>query len=331
MSRPVHPESLERRRAMLRTALGPVISAWLDEPRVVDVLLNPDGSLWVERLGEPRMATGDRLAAADAERIIRLVADHVGAEAHAGSPIVSAELPESGERFEGLLPPVAVAPMFAIRRQAAPNLRLTDYVAAGILTEPEAAHLDAAMHERRNVVIAGDAKTGKTTLARTLLQIAAETGDRLVLLEDRREILLPHGNIVPLLAKDGVASLSDLVRSALRLSPDRIPVGEVRGREAIELLDAWSTGHAGGVATIHAKSTVGALYRFEQLCLRTVAHPPRELIAETVDVVVLIVFRSGRRRVEEIVEVAGLDERGGYRLSPAFARNPLFKAKEGSR
>ena len=316
MSRNTHPQSLERRRSMLRTALGPVVSAWLDEPHVVDVLLNPDGSLWVERLGEGRVATGDRLTAADAERIIRLVADHVGAEAHAGSPIVSAELPEGGERFEGLLPPVTIAPMFAIRRRATPDLVLADYVKTGVLTEPEAAFLDSSMRERRNVVIAGDAKTGKTTLARTILQIAAETGDRLILLEDRREISLPHGNVVALLAKDGVASLSDLVRSALRLSPDRIPVGEVRGREAIDLLDAWSTGHAGGVATIHAKSTVGALYRFEQLCLRTIANPPRELIAETVDVVVLVTVRSGRRRVEQIVEVLGLDERGGYRLAP---------------
>lgn len=316
MNRNAHPQSLERRRSMLRTALGPVVSAWLDEPHVVDVLLNPDGSLWVERLGEERIATGDRLTAADAERIIRLVADHVGAEAHAGSPIVSAELPEGGERFEGLLPPVAVAPMFAIRRRATPDLVLADYVKTGVLTEPEAAFLDSAMRERRNVVIAGDAKTGKTTLARTILQIAAETGDRLILLEDRREISLPHGNVVALLAKDGVASLSDLVRSALRLSPDRIPVGEVRGREAIDLLDAWSTGHAGGVATIHAKSTVGALYRFEQLCLRTIVNPPRELIAETVDVIVLVTVRSGRRRVEQIVEVLGLDERGGYRLAP---------------
>jgi type IV secretion system protein VirB11 len=315
---------------MLRTALGPVISGWLDEPRVVDVLLNPDGSLWVERLGEPRVATGDRLAASDAERIIRLVADHVGAEAHSSSPIVSAELPESGERFEGLLPPVAVAPMFAIRRQAAPSLTLADYVTTGVLTMPEAELLDSAMRERRNVVIAGDAKTGKTTLARTLLQIAAETGDRLVLLEDRREILLPHGNIVPLLAKDGVASLSDLVRSALRLSPDRIPVGEVRGREAIDLLDAWSTGHSGGVATIHAKTAVGALYRFEQLCLRTIANPPRELIAETVDLVALVTVRNARRRVEQIVEVLGLDERGGYRLASASPSPMPPAAKEQS-
>jgi len=328
MTRPVRPESLERRRAMLRTALGPVISGWLDEPRVVDVLLNPDGSLWVERLGQPRLPTGETLSPADAERIIRLVADHVGAEAHDRSPIVSAELPETGERFEGLLPPVATAPMFAIRRRAAPDLTLEDYLAAGVLTEDEAAYLDQAMRTRLNVVIAGDAKTGKTTLARTLLQIAAETGDRLVLLEDRREILLSHGNVVPLLAKDGVASLSDLVRSALRLSPDRIPVGEVRGREAIDLLDAWSTGHSGGVATIHAKSSVGALYRFEQLCLRTIANPPRELIAETVDLVVLVVVRNGRRRIQEIIEVGGLDERGGYRLSPASARCPALVVKE---
>jgi type IV secretion system protein TrbB len=328
MSRPVHPESLERRRAMLRTALGPVISGWLDEPKVVDVLLNPDGSLWVERLGQERLPTGETLSPADAERIIRLVADHVGAEAHAQSPIVSAELPETGERFEGLLPPVATAPMFAIRRQAAPDLTLADYVEAGVMRDTEAAFLDEAMRKRLNVVIAGDAKTGKTTLARTLLLIAAETGDRLILLEDRREILLPHGNVVPLLAKDGVASLSDLVRSALRLSPDRIPVGEVRGREAIDLLDAWSTGHSGGVATIHAKSPVGALYRFEQLCLRTIANPPRELIAETVDIVVLVVFRNGRRRIEEIVEVAGLDDRGGYRLVSAAIRRPALEGKE---
>jgi type IV secretion system protein VirB11 len=319
MSRPIHPQSLERRRAMLRTALGPVISGWLDEPRVVDVLLNPDGTLWVERLGEPRIATGDRLAAADAERIIRLVADHVGAEAHARSPIVSAELPETGERFEGLLPPVATAPMFAIRRQAAPDLTLADYVKAGVLTKIQAGFLEGAMFKHLNVVIAGDAKTGKTTLARTLLRIAADMGDRLILLEDRREITLPHGNVVPLLAKDGIASLSDLVRSALRLSPDRIPVGEVRGREAIDLLDAWSTGHSGGVATIHAKSPVGALYRFEQLCLRTIANPPRELIAETVDVVVLIVVRDGRRRVDQIVVVTGLDDKGAYQFAPAYA------------
>ena len=277
---------------------------------------------------QQRLPTGETLSPADAERIIRLVADHVGAEAHARSPIVSAELPETGERFEGLLPPVATAPMFAIRRQAAPDLSLADYVEAGVMLDVEAAYLDEAMHKRLNVVIAGDAKTGKTTLARTLLLIAAETGDRLILLEDRREILLPHGNVVPLLAKDGVASLSDLVRSALRLSPDRIPVGEVRGREAIDLLDAWSTGHSGGVATIHAKSPVGALYRFEQLCLRTIANPPRELIAETVDIVVLIVFRNGRRRIDEIVEVAGLDERGGYRLSRAFLHRAARNAKE---
>ncbi len=274
------------------------------------------------------MPTGERLSAADAERIIRLVADHVGAEAHAGSPIVSAELPETGEQFEGLLPPVATAPVFAIRRQAAPELTLADYVAAGVLTEAEASYLETAMCDRRNVVIAGDAKTGKTTLARTFLGIAAALGDRLILLEDRREILLPQGNVVPLLAKEGVASLSDLVRSALRLSPDRIPVGEVRGREAIDLLDAWSTGHSGGVATIHAKSAVGALYRFEQLCLRSIANPPRELIAETVDVIVLVTFRKGRRRVEQMVEVQGLDERDSYRLVPSVLSPTSPPAKE---
>src|SRR5271157_3394949 len=162
MSRPVHPESLERRRAMLRTALGPVISGWLDEPRVVDVLLNPDGTLWVERLGEPRVATGDRLAPADAERIIRLVADHVGVEAHAGSPIVSAELPETGERFEGLLPPVALAPCFAIRKPATTTFRLSDYVKAQVASPTVAKVLVEAVVEGRNILVAGGTGSGKT-------------------------------------------------------------------------------------------------------------------------------------------------------------------------
>ncbi|MDB5394670.1 MAG: conjugal transfer protein TraG [Rhodospirillales bacterium] len=178
--------------------------------------------------------------------------------------------------------------------------------------------------------IAGDANTGKTILARTLLQIAAETGDRLVVRENRREILLPHSNIVALRAKDGVASLSGLVRSAFLLSPDRIPVGEVRGNEAIDLLDAWSAGQAGGVATMQAKSTVGALYRFEQLCLRTTTDWPRELIAQTVDAVVLITVRNGRRSIQEIIDVLRLDERGAYRRAPVLLSSVLTISKENS-
>jgi len=130
-----HAEVVSRGARMLRTALGPSIAAWLEDPVIVEVMLNPDGRLWVDRLSGGLADTGERLAAADGERIVRLVAHHVGAEVHSARPRVSAELPETGERFEGLLPPVVTAPAFAIRKPAIAVFTLEDYVAVGIMAE----------------------------------------------------------------------------------------------------------------------------------------------------------------------------------------------------
>ena len=215
-------------------------------------MLNPDGRLWIDRLSEGLADTGERLSPADGERIVRLVAHHVGAEVHAGAPRVSAELPETGERFEGLLPPVVAAPAFAIRKPAVAVFTLDDYVAAGIMSAGQAAMLRRAVAERRNILVAGGTSTGKTTLTNALLAEVAKTADRVVLIEDTRELQCAAPNLVALRTKDGVASLSDLVRSSLRLRPDRIPIGEVRGAEALDLLKAWGTGHPGGIGTIHA-------------------------------------------------------------------------------
>src|SRR6185437_1595062 len=246
---------------MLRTALGPAISGYLEDSSVVEVMLNPDGRLWIDRLAGGLEDTGCRITPADAERIVRLVAHHVGAEIHPGRPRVSAELPESGERFEGLVPPVVTAPCFAIRRPAVAVFTLDHYRDAGIMSARQAELLRAAIRERSNVLVAGGTSTGKTTLVNALLAEIAETGDRIVLIEDTRELQCSAPNLVALRTKDGVASLSDLVRSALRLRPDRIPIGEVRGAEALDLLKAWGTGHPGGVGTLHAGSAIGALRR----------------------------------------------------------------------
>jgi P-type conjugative transfer ATPase TrbB len=223
---------------MLRTALGPAIAAWLEDAEIVEVMLNPDGRLWIDRLVGGLADTGERLAAADGERIVRLVAHHVGAEVHPASPRVSAELPETGERFEGLLPPVVTAPAFAIRKPAVAVFTLDDYVAAGILTAAQAEGLRNAVGDRQNILVAGGTSTGKTTLINALLAEVAKTADRVVLIEDTRELQCKSENLVALRTKDGVASLSDLVRSSLRLRPDRIPIGEVRGAEALDLLKA---------------------------------------------------------------------------------------------
>lgn len=302
---------------MLRTALGPAIAGFLGDASVVEVMLNPDGRLWIDRLSEGLSDTGELLSAADGERIVRLVAHHVGAEVHAGNPRVSAELPETGERFEGLLPPVVAAPAFAIRKPAVAVFTLQDYVAAGTMTTEQAEILRQAVADRRNILVAGGTSTGKTTLTNALLAEVAKTSDRVVLIEDTRELQCSTPNLVAMRTKDGVATLSDLVRSSLRLRPDRIPIGEVRGAEALDLLKAWGTGHPGGIGTIHAGTALGALRRLEQLIQEAVITVPRALIAETIDVVAVLSGRGSTRRLAELSRIEGLSPDGDYRVRPA--------------
>lgn len=299
---------------MLRTALGPQIAAWLDDKEIVEIMLNPDGRLWLDRLTAGLEDTGERLSADDGERIIRLVAHHVGAEVHSSAPRVSAELPETGERFEGVLPPVVYAPAFAIRKPAVAVFTLEDYVTAGVMTKDQAAVLRTAVVKRKNILVAGGTSTGKTTLANALLAEVAKTSDRVVLIEDTRELQCAAPNLVSLRSKEGVATLSDLVRSSLRLRPDRIPIGEVRGSEALDLLKAWGTGHPGGVGTIHAGSALGALRRLEQLIQEAVVTVPRALIAETIQIVAVLAGRGAQRRLVELAAVVGLDDHGDYSL-----------------
>ena len=319
---PLRAEASARGARMLRTALGPAIAAWLEEPAVVEVMLNPDGRLWVDRLGDGLADTGERMSAADGERIVRLVAHHVGIEVHARAPRVSAELPETGERFEGLLPPVVMAPTFAIRKPAVAVFTLDDYVASGIMTAAHATALAQGVETRKNILVAGGTSTGKTTLTNALLAEVAKTDDRVVLIEDTRELQCAAPNLVALRTKDGVASLSDLVRSALRLRPDRIPIGEVRGSEALDLLKAWGTGHPGGIGTIHAGTALGALRRMEQLIQEAVVTVPRALIAETIDLIAVLAGRGSNRRLVELADVRGLGPDGDYHLIPVPESNP---------
>lgn len=301
---------------MLRTALGGAIAEWLADPAVIEVMLNPDGRLWVDRLGEGLADSGVQLAAADGERIIRLIAHHVGTEVHSNAPRVSAELPETGERFEGLLPPVVAAPTFAIRKPAVAIFSLGDYVASGVMSATAAEILRCGVAERDNILVAGGTGTGKTTLTNALLAEVARTSDRVVLIEDTRELQCAAPNLVAMRTKDGVASLADLVRSSLRLRPDRIPIGEVRGAEALDLLKAWGTGHPGGIGTIHAGTALGALRRMEQLIQEAVVTVPRALLADTIDLVAVLIRDGKGRRLSELARIDGLDAAtGDFRLT----------------
>jgi type IV secretion system protein TrbB len=324
MSDLLSTETRERRRGMLRTAMGPAIAHALEEPDVVEVLANPDGHLWLDRHGSGRSDTGVILTPHEAERIIRLVASHVRAEASGSSPIISAELPESGERFEGLLPPVTLAPCFAIRKPAGKIFHLKDYVAAELMTPIVAKVLAEAVAEGRNILVAGGTGSGKTTLANALLAAIAVLEQRVIIIEDTRELQCAAKDTVTLRTKPGVATLADLVRSTLRLRPDRIIVGEVRGPEALDMLKAWNTGHPGGIATVHANSARAALYRLEQLVQEAVVTVPRRLIAEAIDYIVFLKGRGSGRRIDAIVEVKGLDSGGDYTLvlPPGLPKRP---------
>ncbi|MEO9131683.1 MAG: ATPase, T2SS/T4P/T4SS family, partial [Sphingomonas sp.] len=190
-----------------------------------------------------------------------------------------------------------------------------DYVAAAVITARQAALFRRAVTERWNILVAGGTGTGKTTLANALLAEVAKTNDRVVLIEDTRELQCASPNLVALRTRDGVASLADLVRSSLRLRPDRIPIGEVRGAEALDLLKAWGTGHPGGIGTIHAGTALGALRRMEQLIQEAVVTVPRALLAETIDLVAVLVRDGHGRRLAELARIEGLDAVGAYRLS----------------
>jgi type IV secretion system protein VirB11 len=311
----------DRRRAMLRTAMGPDIALALADALVVEIMVNPDGALRLDRLGEGRTDTGVRLDRDQVERIIRLVASHARAEVHDSSPIVSAELPphaegRAGERFEGVLPPVSAAPCFSIRKPAERLHTLDDYVVDGIMTTTAADALRAAVTQRFNILVAGGTSSGKTTLANALLAEMAWVDARVILIEDTRELQCPLPDTVALRTRPGVVSMTDLVRSTMRLRPDRIIVGEVRGPEALDMLKAWNTGHPGGIATVHANSAVAALYRIEQLVQEAVVSVPRQLIAEAIDIVVFIAGRSTQRRIASIARVGTLDPgTGAYALT----------------
>ena len=313
-----HSETDARRSTMLRTAFCPVVRGALEAPDTIEIMANPDGSVWIEKAGVGVIVSDHRLEASDRERVIRLVASGVGEAANRTSPIVSAELPGSGERFEGLLPPVSTAPCFSIRKPATTPFELGVYVDQGALPPALAAALQDAIATRANILIAGGTSSGKTTFTNALLAEAALNNDRIVILEDTRELKCAAPNTVQLRTHRGTTSLQDLVRSTLRLRPDRIIVGEVRGGEALDLLKAWNTGHPGGITTLHANSASGALTRLEQLVEEATTALPHALIGEAVDVIVFMSRASGTRRVEQALRITGFDGTE-YRHEPLAA------------
>lgn len=291
----------------LQDALGEPLCTALDDPTVVEIMLNPDGRVFIERVGHGVEPAGEMQSAA-AETVIGSVAHSLHSEADTERPIVSGELPIGGHRFEGLLPPVVSSPTFTIRRRASALIPLDDYVTTKIMTKTQASIIRSAIANRLNIVIAGGTGSGKTTLANSVIAEVVRTApeDRMVILEDTSEIRCAAENAVSLHTSDSV-DMARLLKSTMRLRPDRIIVGEVRDGAALTLLKAWNTGHPGGVTTIHSNTATSALRRLEQLTAEASHQPMQAVIGEAVDLVIAI-ERAGRgRRVREVLHVEGFN------------------------
>ncbi|WP_028002685.1 P-type conjugative transfer ATPase TrbB [Sinorhizobium arboris] len=287
----------------LQNALGDQLCVALDDGNVVEIMLNPDGKLFIERLGHGVAPAGEMSSAA-AEMVIGTVAHALQSTVDTEQPIISGELPIGGHRFEGLLPPVVAKPAFTIRCRASRLIPLDDYVCSGMMTENQAATIRSAMASRLNIVISGGTGSGKTTLANAVIGeiVKSAPEDRLVVLEDTAEIQCAADNAVLLHTSDTV-DMARLLKSAMRLRPDRIVVGEVRDGAALTLLKAWNTGHPGGVATIHSNTAMSALRRLEQLTAEASQQPMHEVIGEAVDLVISIERTPSGRRVRDVIQV----------------------------
>lgn len=295
-------------REKLVDQLGPRIMGWLTDPCVVEIMLNPDGQLWVERLGEPQRQEGT-MQPREAIAVMGSMAAHHGKVLTATDPRLSCEVPFDGSRFQGWIPPLVEAPTFVIRRRASAVFTLEDYERRGILAPEHRACIVEAVAKRQNIVVVGGTGSGKTTLANAILLQMAETcpDDRFFILEDTVELQCPARNTVALRAiatPELKVTIKDLLYDTLRGRPDRIIVGECRAGEALDLLKAWNTGHPGGVATFHASSALGGLRRLEQLISEVSVTPQQAVIAEAVNLVIFIRRTAeGGRRVDELVSV----------------------------
>ncbi|PZP20384.1 MAG: P-type conjugative transfer ATPase TrbB [Sphingomonas hengshuiensis] len=296
--------SLPRLISKLENALGDHLCIALDDPSVVEIMLNPDGKLFIERLGHGIAAAGEMTRAA-AETVIGSVAHVLKSEVDEDNPIVSGELPIGGHRFEGLMPPVVAGPSFTIRRRASRLIPLDDYVSSKSMTPIQASVIRSAVESKLNIVVAGGTGSGKTTLTNAILAeiVAHSPEDRLVVLEDTVEIRCAAENAVCLHTSDTV-DMSRLLKSTMRLRPDRIIVGEVRDGAALTLLKAWNTGHPGGVATVHANSAHMTLHRLEQLTAEASMQPMQSVIGEAVDLIVFMERTPRGKRVTEILHVS---------------------------
>ncbi|AFJ03828.1 Conjugative transfer protein TrbB (plasmid) [Methylophaga frappieri] len=300
----------DRAKRKLERDIGPELLQALNDSKTVELMLNADGKVWIERLGEAMQCIGT-LRPAQAQAIIETIAGYHGKEVTRSKPILEGEFPLDGSRFAGQLPPVVPAPTFAIRKKAVAIFTLDQYVENGIMTAAQKHVLVEAVAAHRNILVIGGTGSGKTTLVNAIINemVITDPTERVFIIEDTGEIQCAAENHVQYHTSLDV-SMTALLKTTLRMRPDRILVGEVRGAEALDLLDAWNTGHEGGAATLHANNANAGLARLRSLITRNPAAPAEiePLIGEVVHIVVHIARTPEGRRIQEILEVSGYSD-----------------------
>ncbi|ALQ51122.1 P-type conjugative transfer ATPase TrbB [Nitrosomonas ureae] len=304
----------DRAKSKLERDAREILSA-LQDPETVEIMVNADGRIWQEKLGQKIQHIGN-IQAAQVEAVIKTVAGFHGKEINRFNPIIEGEFPLDNSRFAGQLPPIVTAPTFAIRKKAIKIFTLEQYVETSVLSPKHSSVIKEAVRKHRNILVIGGTGSGKTTLINAIINemVQSDPDERIFILEDTGEIQCAAQNFVQYHTTLNV-DMTQLLKTTLRMRPDRILVGEVRGPEALDLLDAWNTGHEGGAATLHANDAMSGLTRLESLISRNPSAPKEimPLIAEAVDMVVHITRTPHGRKIQQIIEVQGF-KRGSYQI-----------------
>lgn len=308
----------------MQRTLGPRILEFLDDPDIIEIMLNPDSKIWIDRLSTGQKFSGHEMPADRALLFLNTVADSLNVSFNDNKSILQGELILNGARIQAERPPTVSNPAFNIRKQASKIFPLQDYVDKERMSPQDKEYIENAVKSKKNIVVVGSTGSGKTTLTNAILAVLTDisANDRILILEDTKELKCEQENQVSM-RTNLHTSMTMLVRSAMRKRPDRIIIGEVRGPEALDLLKAWNTGHPGGITTIHANSSYDALSRMDMLLLEAVERPMHRLIGDAVDVLIFIERTNIGPKITEILEI--------LRYNPAISEYDLHWIKNERR
>ena len=300
-------EVIRRNLEKLRREMGDDIRHAMDDSSVIEIMLNPDGTVWIDKIGSGMEFLCD-MSPVQSLQMLGTVAHMLGTVINYHNPVVEGELPGDGSRVEGVIPPIVPNPTFNIRKKASAIFSLAEYIKSGRASDEDIRILCEAISARKNILVVGGTGTGKTTFVNAIINEmkTITPNHRLLILEDTLELQCSMDNFVSMRTSSD-KSMQDLLKITMRQRPDRIIIGEVRGKEALDMLKAWNTGHPGGVCTVHANDARAGLLRIEQLISEVSQSTMRELIAEAIDVVAFLIRDPHiGPKLSELISVEGV-------------------------